>query len=372
MKFKLGLIINPIAGMGGRVGLKGTDGENTLKKALALGAKKEAPQKSRKALDYIFKNVHELQVYTFPNEMGQTECVELGINPIIIGEISNEITTFKETEQAAKMMLEHNVDLLLFAGGDGTARNIYNVIGDKIPVIGIPAGVKIHSAVFATNPLNAGKIVVDYINNKSIEIRESEVMDIDEEQFREGKVIAKLYGYMNVPYEKQYVQSLKAGGIHSDNISLEGIADCIIANMDKDYFYLIGSGTTTRKILERMSLPSTLLGVDIIKDNKLIMNDANEEEILRILKNQKFRIVVSVIGGQGYIFGRGNQQLSPEIIKAAGKENILIISPLSKIIGLKGQPLLVDTGDEATDKMIKGYYRVTVGYDETIIYECTY
>lgn len=370
MKLKLGLIINPIAGMGGKVGLKGTDGELTLKKALALGAEKEAPSKAIKTLAYIIKHLSEVEIYTLPGEMGYDECIQLGVYPIIVGELDEETTTYKDTEYAALKMIENHVDLLLFAGGDGTARNIYNIIGDKIPVIGIPAGVKIHSAVFATNPINAGKIVVDYFNNKNIEIRESEVMDIDEDQFREGRVIAKLYGYMNVPYEQEFVQCLKAGGIHSDNISSEGIADYIIHNMKDDYIYLIGSGTTTKGILTKMDLANTLLGVDIVKNKKLLLKDANEKQILDTVKGNKFKIIVSIIGGQGYIFGRGNQQLSPKVIKLAGKENIIIISTPSKLFALNGRPMLVDTGDEDTDRMLSGYYKVITGYEEVYVYKC--
>lgn len=372
MSKKLGLIVNPIAGMGGRVGLKGTDGEETLEKALKLGALPESPQKARKALDYIIKNIPGIEILTYPGDMGENECIDVGITPIVIGEINSKKTTFKDTEKAALMMVEKGVDLILFAGGDGTARNIYNFVGDRVPVIGIPTGVKMHSAVFATNPLNAGRVVKGFFENTNIELRESEVMDIDEEAFREGKVVAKLFGYMKVPYEKELVQSLKAGGVFSDNICLEGIADYIIDNMEDDCIYLIGSGTTTKKILDQLKLPCTLLGVDVIKNKKLLLNDANEKDILNIVKDNKFKIVVSPIGGQGYIFGRGNQQLSPKIIKAAGKENIIVISTPSKLISLKGRPLLVDTGDENTDKLLKGYYRVIVGYDETYVYECSY
>lgn len=371
MTKKIGLIVNPIAGMGGRVGLKGTDGEEVLKKALILGARKEAPDKAKKALKYIKDNTDGIEILTYPGDMGQNECIEFGLSHKVIGEIHNEITTSKDTEEAAKRMIENKVDLILFAGGDGTARNIYNVIGDRIPVIGIPAGVKIHSAVFATNPLNAGRIVEEFFKNPNIELRESEVMDIDEDEFRKGRVVAKLYGYVKVPYQRVYVQSLKSGGIYSDEISLEGIADYVIENMEKDCFYLIGSGTTTRKILERLKLPSTLLGIDIIKDKKLILNDANEKDILRIIEGSRYKIVVSPIGGQGYLFGRGNQQLSPDVIKSCGKDNVIVISTPSKIASLKGKPLLVDTGDDETDEMLKGYYRVIVGYDEIYVYKCS-
>lgn len=369
---RLGLIINPIAGMGGRVGLKGTDGEGTIKRAIELGAEKDAPNKAKITLKYIKEQLDDLEILTYCGDMGESECKDLGINPTVIGKPNSDNTTYLDTEEAANRMLEKNVDLILFAGGDGTARNIYTSVRNKIPVIGIPAGVKIHSAVFATNPLNAGKIIADFFNSRNIEIREAEIMDIDEEHFREGNVIAKLYGYMRVPYEQKYVQSLKIGSVYSDNIALEEIAEYIVKNMGEDFYYLIGPGTTTRKILETMELDSALLGVDIVKNGKLLLKDVNESEILEMIKDKKAKIIVTPIGGQGYIFGRGNQQLSPKVINAIGKENIIIISTTNKLIDLKGKPFLVDTGDELTDKLLKGYYRVIVGYDEIFVYKCGY
>ena len=370
MTRRLGLIVNPIAGMGGKVGLKGTDGEEIVKKALLLGAKKVAPNKAKITLKYIKDNIGKLEVFTYPGDMGEKECKELGISAVVVGNINMDNTTYLDTEKAALRMIEEKVDLILFAGGDGTARNIYESVGDRVPVIGIPAGVKIHSAVFATNPLNAGRIVVDFFNSENVEIRDSEVMDIDEEQFRAGKVVAKLYGYMKVPYEQAYVQSLKVGGMYSDDICLEGIADFIIENMENGYVYLIGPGTTTGKVLERMGLPYTLLGVDIVKDGEILASDANETEILERVEYEKTKVIVTPIGGQGYIFGRGNQQLSPGVIRVTGKENIIIVSTPDKLIDLKGKPFLVDTGDEDTDRMFRGYYQVIVGYDETYVYKC--
>ncbi|NLL81423.1 MAG: ATP-NAD kinase family protein [Tissierellia bacterium] len=366
---KLGFIVNPIAGMGGKVGLKGTDGEEALEKAIKLGAKRESPIKAKKALKELVSIKDKIKILTCPSDMGEEIAKELGFEVEVLDEL-RDLQGAKATEKAASLLLSDEVDLILFAGGDGTARNIYNIVGDKLPVIGIPTGVKIHSAVFATNPLNAGKIVVKFFNNSLIEIRESEVMDIDEEQFREGKVVAKLYGYMKVPYEQAYVQSLKAGGISNDSISLEGIADYIVDNMERDCVYLIGSGTTTREVLKKMGLPHTLLGIDIVKNGQILVKDANETEILETVKNNNTRIIVTPIGGQGYIFGRGNQQLSPRVIKAVGKENITIVSTLGKLTDLRSKPFLVDTGDEETDRMLKGYYKVIVGYDEYYVYKC--
>lgn len=369
MEYKIGLIINPIAGMGGKVGLKGTDGEESLRRAIDMGAEKEAPNKAIITIKYIIDNLLDIEIVTFPGDMGENECNSLGIYPTVLTSEAKEQTTYKDTEDAA-VSLADKVDLILFAGGDGTARNIYNSIKTSLPAVGIPAGVKIHSAVFATNPTNAGKIVVDYFKKNNVELRESEVMDIDEELFREGYVAAKLYGYLNVPYKQDYVQSLKSGSIYSDNVCLEGIADYTIERMENNTIYLIGSGTTTKKIMEKLNLPYTLLGIDIIKNEELLYSDANEEDILRFIENQNFKIIVSLIGGQGFIFGRGNQQLSHKVIKKAGKKNIIIIASPNKILGLKGRSMLVDTGDEQTDKLLSGYYKVTVGYEETYVYRC--
>lgn len=188
---KLGLIINPVAGMGGKVGLKGTDEPEILEKAINLGALPEAPEKAKLALRGLIDLKDQIQIITYPGKMGENEARELGFDPIVIG--SNKgITGPEDTEEAAKKMLDMNIDLLLFAGGDGTARNIYNAIGDAIPVIGIPAGVKIHSGVYSSHPKSAGEIALRFLQDGEMETRDFEVMDIDEEAFRKGVVTARL------------------------------------------------------------------------------------------------------------------------------------------------------------------------------------
>ena len=365
---KLGFIVNPIAGMGGKVGLKGTDGEEILEKALSLGAIPESPDKAKKALEVLLPLKEELEIYTYPGEMGEDEALSLGFKPIVLGDKKDKYTS-TDTEDAAKKMVEKGVELILFAGGDGTARNIYNAIGTSVPVIGIPAGVKIHSAVYASHPRAAGEVVRKCLVGEEMETVEAEVMDIDVEAFREGVVTARLYGYMNIPLEPTLVQATKSPGIASDEGSLDGISDRIIEDMEKalDTFFIIGSGTSTRPIMEKMNLANTLLGIDIVKNKELIASDVNEKQILDIIENNKAKIVVTVIGGQGYIFGRGNQQISAEVIKRVGKDNVIIIAPKSKLLSLEGRPLLVDTGNDEVNQMFNGYMKVyTTYYAEAI------
>ena len=198
---KLGLIVNPIAGMGGRVGLKGTDGPEILEKARSLGAVPESPDKAVKALKALLPLKDKIEVYTYPGSMGEEEAIEVGFKPIVLKKRNGE-TSPKDPEDAAKKMLEIGVDLILFAGGDGTARNIHDAIGDKVPVVGVPTGVKIHSAVYASHPKAAGELALKFLRDGEMEIKEAEVMDIDEEAFRSGQVTAKLYGYMKIPLEE--------------------------------------------------------------------------------------------------------------------------------------------------------------------------
>ena len=366
---KLGFVVNPIAGMGGKVGLKGSDGYEILKKAKELGAEPESPRRAVEALKKISLIKDNIELVTYPYEMGEDEAKECEFSPTVIGSIKRGNTTSDDTKNAAKEMLELKVELLLFAGGDGTARDIYDVVGDKISVLGIPAGVKIHSAVYATSPQNAGDLAAMYLERGSsgIRLREAEVMDIDEQAFRENRLTAKLYGYLKVPYERRLVQSAKVGSIPEDEANMDAIASDVINNMRDDYLYIIGPGTTTRGIMEKLGLKNTLLGIDAVYKRKLVGSDLNEAQLLKLIDGKKTKIVVTVIGAQGYIFGRGNQQISAEVIKKVGKGNIIVVATKNKIVSLQGNPLLVDTGDDEVDRMLGGYTKVITGLNDRIM-----
>jgi len=382
---RLGLIVNPVAGIGGRVGLKGSDGAEIRKKALELGAVPQSLNRAIQALERI-KPVDGLEVITYPGEMGEDAARACGFEPTVIGSIKPGETTPEDTRNAAREMLRLNVNLLLFAGGDGTARDIYNAVlrqaqdavGEGIPVLGIPAGVKIHSAVFATNPLNAGDLAASYLQGRVSNLREAEVMDIDEEAFRQGIVSAKLYGYLKVPFQRRLLQGLKTPSSPGEQAAMAAIAADVVSNMEGGWLYIIGPGTTTRAITSRLGLDKTLIGVDVVRGERreergerggrLVATDVNESQLLKLLEGRNAKIIVTPIGGQGYIFGRGNQQISPKVIEKVGKENIIVVSTTGKIHSLRGRPLWVDTGDRAVDEMLGGHIRVVTGYNEQIIY----
>jgi len=369
---KVGLIINPIAGMGGRVGLKGTDGTKILEQAKHLGAKPESQNRAIITIQKLLSIQEEIEIITYPEEMGEIVVKKCGFQPRVIGSISKGKTTVVDTQKAAKDLLKLNIDLLLFAGGDGTARDIYNIIGDMVVVLGIPTGVKIHSAVFARNPSRAGELAISVLQNKTQRVKEAEVMDIDEESFRKGVVRARLYGYLKIPYERIHVQSLKSGSPQTDSFAHESIAEEITKKMKSDFFYIIGPGTTTRAIMEKLNLSNTLLGIDLVFNKKLIANDLNESQLRDNIQGKKAKVIITPIGGQGYLLGRGNQQISPDIIKKIGKDNIIVIATRNKINSLNGQPLLVDSGDNEVDELLCGYISIITGYRERIIYRVAF
>ena len=367
-EIKIGFIVNPIAGIGGRVGLKGSDGKRIQQKARTLGAKTISPKRSIEALEELRPIISELDIITYPGSMGEDEVVALGFTPHVIGNIKSKESTADDTRTAAQMMADMDVDLIMFAGGDGTARDIYNAVGDSIPIIGIPSGVKIHSAVFAINPSKAGELARRFLTKELITIREAEVMDLDEESYRKGHVEPRLYGYLNIPFEHNLVQSCKSPSRYKEEDVLKAIALDIIDRMSDRIIYLIGPGTTTRPILNELGLEKTLIGVDAILGKKILKSDVNENDILNLLPNQDVKIVVTPIGGQGFLFGRGNQQISPRVIQKVGRDNIEIVSTIDKLLSLEGRPLIVDTGNKDVDILLSGYKEVITGYRERIVY----
>lgn len=364
---KLGLLVNPVAGLGGRVGLKGSDGVAIQKRALALGAVPRASQRAIQALTPVASQI-DVALFTPPGEMGADAARACGFAPRVIGTIRPGHTTPQDTREAAREMLGRGVDLLLFAGGDGTARDVYHAVGEELPVLGIPAGVKIHSAAYATDPVSAGELATLVLQDRVATFRPVEVMDIDEEAWRQGRVAARLYGYLRVPFRRRFLQGLKTPSSPDEQAAMAAIAADVVRDMEEDWLYIIGPGTTTRAITSRLGLDKTLIGVDVVADGQRVATDVNESQLLGLLAERPAKIIVTPIGGQGYILGRGNQQISPQVIKKVGREHTIVVSTTQKIHALGGRPLRVDTGDRALDEKLSGYMRVITGYEEQIVY----
>jgi predicted polyphosphate/ATP-dependent NAD kinase len=365
---RLGLIVNPIAGIGGRVGLKGSDGTEIQRQALELGAEPQSGRRTGLALQVLRSEFSEVEIISPPGEMGESIVRIMDFESLILGEIIPGATTPEDTRMAAKAMLASQVDLLLFAGGDGTARDIYRGIGDQLPVVGIPAGVKIHSAVFATHPHSAGELAAAFLKNQSMKLHEAEVVDLDEEAFRKGIITTRLYAYLMVPYHRRLVQNSKAPTPATEAAQMEAIAWDVIENMQMDCYYVLGPGTTTRAVAECLGLEKTLVGVDLITTDKVVALDVNEKQLLRLVGDQVTKIVITPIGGQGFLFGRGNQPISAEVIEKVGIDRIQVICTPGKLHALAGRPMLVDTGDLELDTRLEGHISIITGYHEQAVY----
>jgi len=411
----VGVIVNPVAGIGGAVALKGSDGTEIVRLALARGAVPHSSERAEVALRVLASSVAGFRMLTAPGMMGEVEARAVGLEPEVLGvapggdtyavaagdaHTAIGATTPADTREAARRMVAAGVDLILFAGGDGTARDIYDALAgpvsaggllapapatglhalapasgddgwpcDLVPVIGIPAGCKIHSAVYAATPAAAGELARRYVEGAVTRFADLEVMDIDEEAFRAGEVRARLYGFLRVPEDRRLMQGAKVGGRGlTDGAAAQAIAERVVEGMQAGRLYLIGPGTTTRAIKDRLGLEGTLLGVDAVCDGRLVARDATEAELLALLPPaQLVTIVVTVIGGQGYIFGRGNQQLGPAVIRRVGVGNVVVVATQGKLTALASGRLRVDTGDDELDGMLRGYRRVVTGYAEEAV-----
>jgi predicted polyphosphate/ATP-dependent NAD kinase len=410
----LGLVVNPIAGMGGRVALKGTDG--VVEEALKRGAKPVSPFRAVEFLKALKRNLENAgnfpEVITCRGEMGEEETNAAGVKvsqtlqiPLSKtirnqqadyseeGSSSSFVSNADDTKAAVKEFIKWKADIIIFVGGDGTARDVLDALNEsrrqvrlaekKVngsanssrtdssfpPVLGVPSGVKMYSGVFALNPVDAAEIVSLFFEGKA-EIDELEVMDIDEEAFRSDRLSMRLYGYLKCPYVPMRSQASKevSPEITDEKENQEAIAKTIVETMNPNGIYLLGPGTTVKSLAELLNVRKTMLGVDVYYKGRVIAADATEETILNELEKhgggRNTWIIVSPIGRQGIIFGRGNQQISPKIIRKVGKEHIILSATRVKIRDLDGGTLKVDTGDKTVDNMLRGYVKVLTDYRE--------
>lgn len=368
---KLGIIINPYAGIGGSVALKGSDGADTRSLALERGAPLRAAERMERALAVVANDAAlPLQLFGFDGPMGGDTARKLGLPFTSLGTPAATLSDDTDTKRSATLMLAAGVDVIAFAGGDGTARNIADAIGLAVPVVGVPAGVKIHSGVYANTPEAAGHILQRLAQRQWAPLVEREVRDIDEQAFRQGQVRAKHYSELLVPEEPQWLQEVKNAGAAVDELLQLDVAASVIEQLDDDTLYLVGPGSTTKVLLEQLGLIGTLLGVDLLRGGQLIAIDVTADDIRRAINEHSgpVRIIVTAIGGQGHIFGRGNQQLASDIIAQVGRDGIIVIATTEKLQALNGRALQLDTNDAELDRQLAGFLPVMTGYQQQILY----
>lgn len=366
-RLRIGLIVNPLAGLGGSVALKGSD-HGAAREALSRGAEAQAMARATRALERMGEAAGRVEWCTWGGAMGEQSLRDAGLEARVLGAAGKE-TRPEDTVTAARALRDAGVDLLVFAGGDGTARDIATAVGHALPVLGIPAGCKMHSGVYAVNPEAAGQLLAELARGELVNIGEAEVRDIDEEAFRQGRVRASTFATLRVPAEGRFLQRVKCGGRELEELVLTEVAAEVIDGMEDGHWYLMGSGSTVDVIMEQLGLENTLLGVDLVRDGERVGADLTAAQILEYLSDgAPAHAVITVIGGQGHLFGRGNQQFSPQVIRRIGRENLIVVATRTKLKELEGRPLLVDTGDPELDRELCGLIPVVTGYEDEVLY----
>lgn len=362
----IGLIVNPIAGMGGRVGLKGTDGPDLLERALERGAVPVAAERADRALARLHDRCAGARLVAAHGRMGADLAEAHGFDTEVLPGGVSGATTAEDTRLAAAELMRRDVDLIVFAGGDGTARDIHAVVGDRVPMLGVPTGVKMHSGVFATTPENAGDVVGAFVgSHPRSPVREADVVD---SETRADAISTRVYGAACVPDDRLRMQAVKSRGAPPDEDALDAVCAAIASSMDPRRIYLLGPGTTMRRVTRQLGLEKTLLGIDAVRGGRLLGSDLAERDLLELIADEPATLVIGVVGGQGAILGRGNQQLSPAVLRRVGIENIEIVAGLRKLLALEPPLLRVDTGDPELDRALCGYRRVHVAPRRTLVY----
>lgn len=356
----LGIVVNPIAGMGGRVGLHGTDGP-ALEAAMRRGAGAVAPHRARRALGRLYALAPTLEVLTVDGPMGADHLTGDGWAVRTLSRARTGPTTAADTRDAVRAMAESGVSLLLFVGGDGTARDVVDVVGTTVPVLGVPSGVKMHSGVFATGPEAAGATAAGYVADPAgVGCLDAEVVDLVDDGG--ARTAPRMFGIAKVPNARGSLQRAKAFSTGTDDADLVALGREVAREMPGDRLYLLGPGTTVAHVNAALGLPASLLGVDAVLGGRLLAGDASEAELLSLLRRHpSATLVLGVVGGQGFLLGRGNQQISAAVLDAVGVGNIEILAARGKVAALDPPTLRIDVGDEYASAPITGYRKVRTG-----------
>lgn len=358
---RIAVVVNPDAGLGGRLGFKGSDGRAA--EARAAGAEDRAGPRMKLCLEHLAKlSQTPIELLAWDGRMGgdwiPSSYTSTGITP--------EITS---AEVTAEFVKSHEPDLFLYAGGDGTTRDIVEALGDRdTPLVGVPGGVKMHSGCFATTPKAAAEVVWSFVTG-DLMVARTEVMDLDEEVYLKGEWKVRMYGEAFTPASPRWMQGAKEQvQRESEEETLEAMSSHIgnLVEENPELMIIWGSGGTLRQMCKLLGYESTLLGIDI-QLNGVMHKDLNEQGLLEIISQHQGKklLLLSPMGGQGFLIGRGNLQLSPNVLREIGIENILGIATPAKLLGLS--EVRIDTGEEELDREIRDrkYLKLLQGYRTT-------
>lgn len=367
-RLRVGLIINPYAGLGGPLALKGSD---HVSEDLLQEARKTVEQGSSRAQTRcasFLAATSDLPVHwiTVEGSMGQASLGDR--NAEILAFQAQTPSTAEDTQRAAAMLMQASLDLLIFVGGDGTARDICSVVGTHVPALGVPAGVKMHSGVFAINPQSAADLVRSLCAGELVAMELAEVRDIDEQALAGGRVRARHFGDLRVPVSDSLVQQVKCSGREDEGLVQAEIAAGILDLMQPGQHYALGAGTTVAAVMAALQLPNTLLGFDIVCDNQLVASDVPADVLEAWASRSDLTVIITPTGGQGSLIGRGNQQLSPRLLRHLGRERIWVLATRNKLAALSGRPLRLDTGDAELDRTWSGWWPVYSGFQQQLLY----
>ena len=367
MILRVGVIVNPIAGVGGSAALKGSDGEEIQRIALARGAALRAGERLQATFAPLLSRSAELALVTWGGSMGADALVDLGLVANVLGAPTLP-TTAADTRSAARTLIGHGIDLLVFAGGDGTARDLAQVVPLTVPVIGIPAGVKMHSGVFAVTPRDAADVIALLLDGGLVAADVAEVRDIDEAALRDGRVATRYYGQLSVPRVGGYLQHVKSSGREVEELVLAEIAEAVAERVAAHRGSIfLGPGSTTAAIKRRLDIEPTLLGFDVLRAGRLVAADADATSLGDNVDTDTI-LVLSFTRAQGFLIGRGNQQLTPRILRTIARQNIWIVASRTKLLSLEGRPLLVDSGAIDVDARLRGIVEIISGYEDGLFY----
>jgi predicted polyphosphate/ATP-dependent NAD kinase len=369
-ELRVGLVINPIAGIGGPVALHGSDTRAIQEEALRRGATSVVQSRVEAAFKAC-KQLNNIKVVTCKGEMGVEVLSGVDLSPEVINIHPRLPTSREDTQAVARALIAENIDLLLFAGGDGTARDIMDIAGAQLS-LGIPCGVKMHSGVFAITPGHVGELLDALVTGGLVSSSFADVRDVDEAMLRAGRISSSFYGELKVPSIGSYLQHTKIGGMEDARLAVEEIAADVCERIEgSTQGFLLGPGSTLMAIKNRLNIEGTLLGFDFVQGSEVVL-DLTEKELYKRTSNMPWNLVVSFTRSQGFLFGRGNQQVSARVLAGLKSENLSIVSTREKLKTLEGRSLLVDTGNDEVNNKFNGLHELITGFEDRLLYRVGY